>query len=255
VSALAGQADALGWGREFRKLLAASAVAHLLLAVVLAVRIQPELDLEPTPVMVDLIAPAQAPAAPTEKAAPAAPAQPKPLPEKVVMLPKEKPPLPKPQPQPAQPTPEPKPQAKPVPAPPRPEPAAPTKTAEEILADLRSRVDSRGDEASSVIAAIRAKQGGRFDPEGAAYHKKVRALLQSNWVGVGAFANDPALEARFSVRVDAAGGILSVDLVHSSGNTFYDDSAERAIRKSAPLPPPPRGAMELDVRFRPGGVA
>jgi protein TonB len=256
VRALAGQSEALLESREFRRLLGASGVAHVLLALVLAVRFHPEMELAPTPVMVDLIAPSQLPA-PSAEPAPA-PAKPKPALEKVVVIPKEKPPPAKPKAPEKKPEPEAKvAEAKPEPVPkPEPEkPAPPAKTSAEILAELRSRVDARGEEASSVIAALRASQSGRFDPEGAAYHRKVLALLQSNWVGMRAFGNDPSLEARFSVRVDAAGGVVSVDLVHSSGNPFYDDSAERAIRKSSPLPAPPRGALELDVRFRPGGVA
>jgi TonB family protein len=251
VKVLAEHAEGLAGSREFRRLLAGSAAAHALLALLLGVRFLPEMELAPTPVMVDLIAPSQLAAA---VAPAAAPAKPKPALEKVVVLPKEKPQPPRPK------APEPpraEPQAKPKPVP-RPEPAKPeppAKSSEELLAELRSRVEARGESAPAVIAALRASQAGRFDPEMAVYHRKVLALLQSNWVGVRAFGSDPSLEARFSVRVDGAGKILEVDLVRSSGNPFYDDSAERAIRKSAPLPAPPRGALVLDVRFQPGGVA
>jgi TonB family protein len=250
VRALAGNTEALAASRDFRRLLAASAAAHALLALALGVRLHPQLDLAPTPVMVDLIAPSQAPAAAPAAAAAAAAAKPKPVLEKVVVIPKERRVPPKP---PAKPKPEakPAPEAKPVPKPPA--PAAPTKSAEEILADLRSRVDARGEAAAAVPAAA-GRTGGRFDPEMSAYERRVLALLQSNWVGLRAFGSDPSLLARYAVRVDGSGRIVSLDLLRSSGNSYFDDAAERAIRKSAPLPPPPRPVI-LDVNFNPGGVA
>ncbi len=241
---LAGHGEALAYSREFRRLVAMSAGVHLLLAFVLAVRFHPGVELQPTPVMVDLIASAPAPAARAPTAAPAA--KPKPALEKVVVLPKDKPPPAKPKPDP-----KPAPQAKPVPRPEPAKPEAPAKTPEEILADLRSRVEARAETAALPASAA---TGGRFDPEMAAYERRVLALLQSNWVGMRAFGSDPSLLARFVVRVDAVGAIVSVDLVRSSGNSYFDDSAERAIRKSAPLPAPPRPVI-LDVNFNPGGVA
>ncbi len=208
----------------------------------------------PASVMVELVAPPSS-AAPGRSPA-VEPARPKPKPERVVNLPKPKPQPPKPKavelPKPA-----PKPAAKPMPKPEVPKseaPAEPTKSAAEVLAALRDRVSTRPDTETPAAAAASAAAGGRFDPEMAAYHNRVKALLRSNWAN-GAFANDPSLKAQYLVRVDSGGGILSIDLVHSSGNPFFDESAERAIKKSAPWPAPPRGAFELDLVFNPGGVA
>lgn len=44
--------------------------------------------------------------------------------------------------------------------------------------------------------------------------------------------------------------VLSVKLIKSSGNSAYDDAAERAIHAASPLPPPPPGVTpERTLRF------
>lgn len=256
---LHGHSDTLLASRQFRRLLVWSACAHVAIFLVMNVRLLSNRTVvPPAPVMVELVAPPAA-GAPSKGAA-AAPAPPKPKPERVVNLPKPKPEPPKPKAV-EPPKPAPKPAAKPVPKPEPPKPAAPpepTKSAAEVLAALRERVAARPGaevpESAAAASAASAAGGGRFDPEMAAYHNRVKALLRSNWAN-GAFANDPSLRAEYVVRVDGGGGILSIELVRSSGNPFFDESAERAIKKSAPWPAPPRGAFELDVVFNPGGVA
>jgi TonB family protein len=240
--------------RQFRRLLVWSACAHVALFLLMNVRLLSNRTvIPPASVMVELVAP-PASGAPSKGRA-AAPAPAKPKPERVVNLPKPKaiePPKPK---EAA------KPVVKPIPRPEPPKPAAPaepTKSAAEVLASLRERMAARpgaeAPESATAAASASAAGGGRFDPEMAAYHNRIKALLRSNWAN-GAFANDPSLRAEYVVRVDGGGGILSIRMVRSSGNPFFDESAERAIEKSAPWPAPPRGELELDVVFNPGGVA
>ncbi len=256
---LHGQSETLLGSRQFRRLLLWSACAHVAIFALTNLRILSRTTavIPPSPVMVELVAPPSAGGA--SKGAAAAPAPARPKPERVVNLPKPKPEPPKPK---TAPAPKPKPVAKPVPAPAPPKPAAPeapTRSAAEVLAALRERVAAKpGAETDAAAIASStgsgAPSGGRFDPVMAAYHDRIKALLRSNWANA-AFANDPSLRAHYLVRVDNAGGILSVDLVQSSGNPYFDESAERAIKKSAPWPAPPRGAFELDLVFNPGGVA
>lgn len=61
-------------------------------------------------------------------------------------------------------------------------------------------------------------------------------------------------EAVFEVSLLPNMEILSVKLVKTSGNTAYDEAAERAINASSPLPPPPAGVdpgRVLRFPFRP----
>ena len=255
---LHGQTDALLASPRFRRLLAWSACAHVALFVLANVRLHSSRTvMPPAAVMVQLVAPPSS-GSPKGAAGAVAPARPKP--ERVVNLPKPKAEPPKPKAV-EKPKPTPAPVAKPAPKPEPPKaeaPPEPTKSAAEVLAALRERVGSKPgaetSDAEEASAAASAAAGGRFDVEMAAYNNRVKALLRSNWANA-AFANDPTLKAQYLVRVDSGGGILSVELVRSSGNPYFDESAERAIKKSAPWPPPPRGAFELDLVFNPGGVA
>ncbi len=58
---------------------------------------------------------------------------------------------------------------------------------------------------------------------------------------------DSAL-AVFRVTLLPGGGVLSAEMMKSSGNAAYDNAVERAIYKSDPLPLPPDPAMFKDFR-------
>jgi colicin import membrane protein len=212
----------------------------------------------PAPVFVDLVAMPAPPAPKVAKAA--APARPK---EKAVVIPKAEPkpkpkpapkpeakPEPKPEPEPKEKKPEPKPKAE---APPEPQPKKPDLS--QLLSQIQQKVDARAPAAAAVTAKTGTGGGrGRLDPELAAYRKQLIMLLHSNWVGAGAFRTQPDLIVRYEVEIDRGGHVRSVSTLSPSGNRHYDESAERAIRKTAPFPRPPRGAVTLDVSFRPTSV-
>jgi protein TonB len=190
----------------------------------------------PPPVFVEVIA---------SLAPPAASPPPRQTLKQPVVIPKDPPkPAPKPKAK-ARPKPEPKPEVKPVPEKKR-------ASADQLLAQMRKNVASREGEATAQAAAS-AGPRGRVDPLLALYRRKLIALLDANFSGARAFASTPDLRARYEVRIDAGGGVRGVTLVTASGNRFFDEAAERAIRKS-PFPPPPRGDLTLDVTFQPGTV-
>lgn len=220
---------------EFRRVLVVSGTAHLLLGLLLVVA--PALrgpSLRPAPVFVEIVEPARPKPAP--RPAPMK-APPKPAPRQVV----DQPVVLKPKPRP---TPEPKPRTEP-----RVE-ETPAPSAAELLARLRDRV---GPEEAAARPAANGSRG-RVDPLLAAYQRRVKAVLASNWTGVAAFHGQPELVAGFRVQLDSSGAIRGIRLERSSGNRFFDQSAERAIRRSTPFPSPPRGPTTLDVIFRPEGV-
>ena len=130
------------------------------------------------------------------------------------------------------------------PPPRKPQPAL---SAEQIVAQLRHKLGSTTPTPVSTTEA----RAGRFDPEMAAYRKRITALLYANWAGARAFSSQGRLIAHFRVEVDAGGGVRSLDLVKTSGNAHFDESAERAIWKVEPFPAPPRGALTLTVTFDP----
>jgi TonB family protein len=60
-------------------------------------------------------------------------------------------------------------------------------------------------------------------------------------------------EAVVSIRLASDGSVVSVKLLHSSGNDEYDEDVQRAIDAASPLPPAPLALhlTRIDMHFRP----
>ena len=69
------------------------------------------------------------------------------------------------------------------------------------------------------------------------------------WVLAPGFRAQP-LSTEVRVRLSSGGEVLGTRVVRGSGNPWYDESVERAVRKASPLPPPPEADEWLFV-FRP----
>ena len=123
----------------------------------------------------------------------------------------------------------------------------PALSAEQIVAQLRDKLGPT----TPTPAATTDARAGRFDPEMAVYRKRIRALLYANWAGARVFSSQGRLIVHFRVEVDASGGVRSLDLVKTSGNVHFDESAERVIWKVEPFPAPPRGALTMTLTFDP----
>ena len=72
-------------------------------------------------------------------------------------------------------------------------------------------------------------------------------VVHSNWSGAQLCKAVPV----FTLEVDESGALRDLELAKSSGDRYCDESAERAIRKSDPLPAPPRGALALELGMNP----
>jgi outer membrane biosynthesis protein TonB len=218
--------------QEFRRLLAVSAAAHLLLGFLLAWSRDGEVMVPQGVIAVELVAPPSAAPAPAPKAAARpAPPPPPPKPEKIV-LPKET----------APPKPQPKAEAKPEPKPvPEAEPA-PEKDLSDVLSELRAEA---GDEAPAAepapaqTAAIGSPTGQPVSPEFLAWERKARIHIRQSWVVPPSFRNQP-LRTGIVVELSASGEVVGEpQVVKRSGNPWYDDGVVRSIQKASPLPPPP----------------
>ena len=120
------------------------------------------------------------------------------------------------------------------------------------MAEIRRKAGSAptagvGETRSAVTGVL----AGIVDRERARYDRTVRGLLYANWAGAAGFSGRNNQIARFEVTVGSAGKVLGIRLTHSSGDRFLDESAERAIRKADPFPPPPPGYSKLAIRFDP----
>jgi protein TonB len=226
--------------RPFQRLLGLSALGHLLVTLVLTFGswrpLRPaELDV----VYIDALPAAALPA----------PSQAKPAPARQqvaeVVIPRR--PQPKPRPPAAKPPPTPtRPEPKPAAAQPTPEPPKPSASASALLEKLRDEAKSRAPQGVPDGQGT-GERAGVLDVEKAAYIREVQAAIEPHWIAQACFRQRSA--PLWTVEVGASGRASDVTLGRSSGDRHCDDSAERAIHKAQPLPPPPAGIRALDINF------
>ena len=91
------------------------------------------------------------------------------------------------------------------------------------------------------------------------YHLEVAYRIKKNWVFPEELAGgETGLSNEVVVEVMRNGDIRTIWFPRRSGNDYLDDSAEKAIKKSSPLPPIPEGIpgryVSLGFRFTPKGL-
>lgn len=237
------------------------------------------------PASMPLSAPAQAPPPPqVEVKSPVPPPPPKPV-VKTSPSPKPvpKPPAPSPKPKVAKPVSKPKPKAppraKPAPAKPAPPPqTASSKEARSAVEALRQRqaereqkqqraAAARQQAASDRVAALRdqlkqqeAVGSAAVTSAGVqrvrlmAYQDRLRAKIIETWILPLSAEQTRDLQATAQFQVTRNGRVVQLELVKPSGNTLFDASLLRAIRRASPLPALPDDypidILEVEMRFR-----
>jgi len=234
VSAFYVPTESLLHSRTFRRLLVFSVVGHILVFTALVLRpFRRETTFTASPVMVELVAAPKLPPAPK-------PPAPKPV-VKEIVIPKEPQPLAKPKP-------------KPEPEPPKVEkkPEPPPPSAEELMAKINEKVEAQeaakappNPPADTGQAAVQGGPG-EFDPVMAAWQARVSSYVRSHWSGASICQGSP----KFDVDVDSGGRLSNIQLAESSGDSSCDQTGERALRMSNPLPAPPR-AISLTLNLNP----
>ncbi len=89
------------------------------------------------------------------------------------------------------------------------------------------------------------------------YQAEVSVRLKNNWVFSEELAGDTqGLETRLVIKILPDGTITDVWYEKRSGNTYLDESAQKTVMKSNPLPPLPEGYpyYHLVVGFTPSGL-
>lgn len=223
-----------------------------------------EAEPEPAPAPAPEPEPEPEPQEPAETVLPETPQQPperEPEPEPEPAEEPEEAPEPEPEPPPEADAPEPETtQARDAPSEPSPEAQARQEdrerreeSYEDVLAGLRSEEgDSGGEAEASEPEGREGPTGGAGVPVSAeerAWMRKAKIHVAGSWLGLPG-GGGGSLEARVRVRLAADGEVRSVEIVESSGNPFYDDSVERAVRKASPFPAPPE-ATAWGFVFRP----
>jgi TonB family protein len=223
--------------REFRRLLMYSGAAHLILLLFFTFSPRPGGTALPGVVRVDLVA---APATARPAAARPKP-KPKPKPKKTV--------LPVEPTRPAKPKPKTEPVAKPEPV------VEPQVDYDDLMAKLREEAGEAEEPvemAGTGSALSGAGRGVPVSPAVLAWMRSAKIHVTRAWVLAPGFRTQ-SLSTEIRVRLNASGAVLGTQVVRRSGNPWYDESVERAIKKASPLPPPPKADEWLFV-FRPEDV-
>ena len=90
------------------------------------------------------------------------------------------------------------------------------------------------------------------------YYNELQSLIKEKWVVA---ERKPGLSAVLRFGVHADGEVFDVELVRSSGDSVFDESALRAVSRANPLPPPPAGyrrefaVQKVEVIFGGSGPA
>jgi len=93
---------------------------------------------------------------------------------------------------------------------------------------------------SSTATGVSSSSGIVMDPAISEYYMKVKNKIEEVWsFPEGLFVPASRWELRIGVRIDRKGNIEESWLEKSSGNSYLDRSALRAVKKASPLPPIP----------------
>ena len=139
-----------------------------------------------------------------------------------------------------------KPKPKPKPAPPKRDLAFEKRLREEASNEQKQLEEQR------LRALIARQQADARSKALAAWTDKIRAKIRGNIILPQDLPGNP--EAIFDVTLLPTGEVLTVRKRKSSGHAGYDDSVERAIMKSSPLPQPDDRNLfqrQLELKFRP----
>lgn len=136
-------------------------------------------------------------------------------------------------------------------------------------AAARAAVRSVGERvAHRIEAPPPARSGGRFaaggggaqgtvrlSPELLDYFRRLEEKVRSSWVLPGALVRDATkLVVELRIVIEKDGRVSQDRIERGSGNLYFDDSVQRAIRKASPLPVPPEqlrgGEDHYEVGFR-----
>ncbi|TSA00154.1 MAG: cell envelope integrity protein TolA [Deltaproteobacteria bacterium] len=100
----------------------------------------------------------------------------------------------------------------------------------------------------------------RVSPELLDYFRRLEERVRSSWVLPGTLVRDAGkLVVEMRIVIEKDGRVSEDRIGRGSGNLFFDESVQRAIRKASPLPIPPeqlRGGedhYEVGFRFHGGG--
>ncbi|MCK9275396.1 MAG: TonB family protein [Syntrophales bacterium] len=107
---------------------------------------------------------------------------------------------------------------------------------------------------SPAAAAAGTKSQAEMDSKMQIYYSLIWAKIKEKWaLPEGILASDN-LEAVIAATIQKDGTVGNIEFEKRSGNRFFDESAEKAVKKASPFPNIPEwindNAIDLGIRFR-----
>jgi colicin import membrane protein len=126
----------------------------------------------------------------------------------------------------------------------------------EAIDQLKKEVEGEAGVVASGGGAVRGQISQRDLELLDIYHAEIWDEIQKNWAYAQEMAGGQTnLEAVIIVKIMRDGEIRDIWFEKRSGNSYFDDSAYKAVKKSNPLPPLPEGFLkpfhEVGFRFNP----
>jgi TolA protein len=119
------------------------------------------------------------------------------------------------------------------------------------ILDLRAKIVSIGKGQGKGTAGQAGKGTDKGGPAGTmfdSYYSKITEKIWQEWTWPDSAEKN--LEAIIAVRIARDGTLTVQGIEKSSGNSFFDRSALKALSKASPVQPPPY-EMEIGIRFYP----
>ncbi len=130
---------------------------------------------------------------------------------------------------------------------------------EEQEVEKRLSTEESSARPSAAIGTEGTGQGGRFGELIDIYRVEIAYQIQKNWAFPDQLAAGRSdLQTLLVFKVMPNGEIRDLFFTDRSGNTHFDDSAYRAVKKTTPVDPHPAGIIrpyvQMGLRFTPEGV-
>jgi TonB family protein len=108
-------------------------------------------------------------------------------------------------------------------------------------------------ERAAVPATPAGQPGGaEMDAQMSAYYTMIWSRIKGRWALPSGILSGDVLEAVIDVTILRSGAVTETKFEKRSGNSYFDDSALKAIQRASPLPPLPAwiGSSSIDVGIR-----
>ncbi len=113
--------------------------------------------------------------------------------------------------------------------------------------------NGEGEGAASLGSGGRGGPGVVKGIDFIAYQNRMLSTIKDNWAWVGGQRSNLRVVVHFGIKEN--GEIVGLKIVQPSGDTSYDESVLRALKKSSPLPAPPEAVRkdfaDVEISFRP----